>query len=152
MAVSIHRRRGWWGEPPFLPGGDVPRPGGGLPGGDGGVDRGGDPVRQADLFNFAEGRDPRSRVFSDVDEDLGGVSPPMGGRRCARCGHPLGRGGLWASGWGLLCWNCFQDKGLGRRDRRGDLSSDAAGDRIRGAGSCRGKAYKRRGQRITSEI
>jgi len=109
-------------------------------------------IRQADLFNFAEGRDPRSRVFSDFDEDLGGVVSAVRGRRCARCGHPLGRGGLWASGWGLLCWNCFQDKGLGRRDRRGDLSSDAAGDRIRGAGSCRGKAYKRRGQRITSEI
>ena len=89
-------------------------------------------IRQSDLSSFAEGRDPRSRVFSDVDEGEGVPSPPYRGRRCARCGHPLGRGGLWASGWGLLCWNCFQEKGLGRRDRRGDLSSDASGSRNSG--------------------
>ena len=91
-------------------------------------------IRQADLFNFAEGRDPRSRVFSDFDEDLGGVVSAVRGRRCARCGHPLGRGGLWASGWGLLCWSCFTDRGLGRRDGRVSASSDPDAERNCGYG------------------
>jgi hypothetical protein len=91
-------------------------------------------IRQSDLSVFAEGRDPRARPLADDDEGEA-VSPPLAeyrGRRCARCGHPLGRGGLWASGWGLLCWSCFTDRGLGRRDGRGDLSSDASGERNTG--------------------
>jgi len=92
-------------------------------------------IRQSDLTIFAEGRDPRALACGD-DEDLGGVSPPAEyrGRRCARCGHPLGRGGNVAVGWGLLCWDCFTDRGLGRRDGRASASSDPDAERNSGYG------------------
>jgi hypothetical protein len=87
---------------------------------------------QSSLFHFEPGRSP-PRGGGDA-EDLEAVSSlsPTRGRRCARCGKPLGRGGLYASGWGLLCWDCFTNKSLGRRDGRGDLSSDADGCRNSG--------------------
>jgi hypothetical protein len=85
-------------------------------------------IRQADLSSFEPGRSPPGRACIDDDEG-DGVPSPVRGRRCARCGHPLGRGGNYAMGWGLLCWNCFQDKGLGRRDGRASASSDASAER-----------------------
>ena len=87
-------------------------------------------IRQPDFSSFAEGPRPHQDEVDDEGEVV--PSPPYRGRRCARCGHPLGRGGFWAAGWGLLCWSCFQDKGLGRRDRQGGLSSDASGERNTG--------------------
>ena len=87
-------------------------------------------IRQSDLFNFAEGSlPPRGGDVDDEGEDPGGVVP---GGRCSRCGKPLRGGGLKVMGWpGRVCWSCFH-KPMGRRDGRGDLSSDAAGERNTG--------------------
>ncbi|MCP1391743.1 MAG: hypothetical protein J5I35_03210 [Methanothrix harundinacea] len=61
---------------------------------------------QADLSSFAEGRDPRARVFVGEGEDLApAVSDPPAaayrGRRCAKCGRPLNGGGLYLVGFRL---------------------------------------------------
>ncbi len=94
-------------------------------------------MRQSDLSSFTEGRDPRARVFVGEGEDLEPAvsdSPPATtayrGRRCAKCGRPLNGGGLELLGFGLVCWRCF-NKG-GRRDGKGDLSSDATAERNAG--------------------
>ena len=89
---------------------------------------------QADLSSFAEGRSPPRGVVDA--EDLGGVapSPPptaYRGRKCAKCGRPLNGGGLEVVGWGRVCWDCYHSN-LGRRDGKGDLSSDADGCRNSG--------------------
>ena len=70
-------------------------------------------IRQPDFSSFAEGPRPHQDEVDDEGEVV--PSPPYRGRRCARCGHPLGHGGFCATVGGLLCWSCFQDKGLGRR-------------------------------------
>ena len=89
---------------------------------------------QADLFSFEEGRSPSSRGFAEDHDDEGDLfrsPPPRGrGRKCARCGQPLNGGGLELLGFGLVCWRCV-NKG-GRRDGRGDLSSDATAERNAG--------------------
>jgi hypothetical protein len=90
-------------------------------------------ILQADLFSFEKGaRSPRLRALEDPDEaDVSRLSPTgYQGRKCARCGRPLNGGGLELLGFGLVCWRCF-NKG-GRRDGRGDLSSDATAERNAG--------------------
>ena len=91
-------------------------------------------MRQSDLFSFEEGRSPSSRGFAEDHDDEGDLfrsPPPRGrGRKCAKCGKPLNGGGLELLGFGLVCWRCF-NKG-GRRDGRGDLSSDATAERNAG--------------------
>ena len=94
-------------------------------------------MRQADLFDFASGPRPRQDEVDDEDE-AEGLPVHQWGKRCVRCGRRLGGGGLWVSGWGLCCWDCYH-KPMGRRDGRGDASRVAAAER-----NCRGKAYKRR--------
>lgn len=101
----------------------------GLPGGRGGATSGGDPVIQSSIFHFEEDAELLRREFGedrDEGEILGGF---ISGGRCSKCGHPLRGGGLKVMGWpGLLCWNCYHSN-LGRRDGRGDLSSDAKSER-----------------------
>jgi hypothetical protein len=89
-------------------------------------------VRQSDLFSFAEGRgrSPPSRDCPEESEDCPAPAIPGRGRKCAKCGRPLNGGGLDLLGWGLVCWNCYHQGG--RRDGRGDMSSDATGSRNSG--------------------
>lgn len=86
-------------------------------------------IRQSDLSVFAEGRDPRA-LAGDVDDEGDSLPVHLWGRRCARCGRRLGGGGLYSLGWGTVCWECYHKPG--RRDGRGDLSSDASGSRNSG--------------------
>lgn len=88
-------------------------------------------IRQSDLSGFAEGPLPPRGGDVDDEGDLFRSPPPRGrGRKCAKCGKPLNGGGLELLGFGLVCWRCF-NKG-GRRDGRGDLSSDATAERNAG--------------------
>lgn len=82
-------------------------------------------MRQVDLLSFAEG----SRLRPGGGEDEGEELPVhTWGRRCARCGRPLGGGGLDVAFVGRVCWDCYH-KPMGRKDGRGDLSSDAGAER-----------------------
>lgn len=89
---------------------------------------------QSSLFSFEEGRSPPSRGYAEDHDDEGDLfrsPPPRGrGRKCAKCGKPLNGGGLELVGFGMVCWLCF-NKG-GRRDGKGDLSSDATAERNAG--------------------
>lgn len=78
---------------------------------------------QASLFDYEPGGDPPGRGGVRPEEPL-----PRGGRRCARCGRPLGGGGLDVAFVGRVCWDCYH-KPMGRKDGRGDLSSDAGAER-----------------------
>ncbi len=88
---------------------------------------------QSSLFAFEPGRSPpRGGVDAEELEPVASSSPTAyRGRKCAKCGRPLNGGGLRASGWGLVCWDCYHSN-LGRRDGRTDLSSDASGSRNSG--------------------
>ncbi|MDD3566636.1 MAG: hypothetical protein PHN90_13320 [Methanothrix sp.] len=86
-------------------------------------------IRQADLFNFAEGSLPPRG--GDVDDEGEELPVHTWGRRCAKCGRRLGGGGLEVVGYGLCCWRCYNSTTT-RRDGRGDASSDAAGERNSG--------------------
>ena len=84
-------------------------------------------MRQADLFDFAEGHRPYQDEADDGDEAE--VLPAhQWGKRCVRCGRRLCGGGLWVSGLGLCCWVCYH-KPVGHRAGRGGLSRDANSER-----------------------
>lgn len=65
-------------------------------------------MMQADLTTFAYGRSPSFRDHDDPGY-AGRGQPVDHIRRCAKCGCPLGRGGLLVMGLGLCCWSCFQE-------------------------------------------
>jgi len=91
-------------------------------------------IRQCDLSGFAEGaRLPPGGDVDDEGEVVPSPPPATGyrGRKCAKCGAPLNGGGNVVVGWGRVCWSCYHSN-LGRRDGRGDLSSDASGSRNSG--------------------
>ena len=88
---------------------------------------------QYDLFSFEAKTGHRRNV--EEEQDCPALATPGRGRRCARCGRPLNGGGLEVAFVGLCCWDCFM-KG-GRKDGRGDLSSDAVGERNSGYNSRR---------------
>lgn len=84
---------------------------------------------QTSLFRYERGAVAphlREEAGRDGDDDA-----TYTGSRCAKCHKPLRGGGLYALGWGRLCWGCWHGP-LGRRDGRTDLSSDAAGERNSG--------------------
>jgi hypothetical protein len=87
---------------------------------------------QSSLFAFEPGRSPpRGGVDAeDLEPVASSSSIAYRGRKCAKCGRPLNGGGLELLGFGLVCWSCFHQGG--RRDGRGDLSSDASGSRNSG--------------------
>jgi len=90
-------------------------------------------IRQSDFSSFAEGPHPRALAEDDEGEVVPSPPPATGyrGRKCAKCGAPLNGGGNVVVGWGRVCWSCYHSN-LGRRDGRGDLSSDASGSRNSG--------------------